>query len=289
MHLHIQFILIALVVGFHNPTQADTKWRLVWSDEFDYTGLPDSSRWSYDVGGHGWGNGEEQFYTQERMQNARVENDVLTIEARREYKEGRPYTSARLVTKGKGDWTYGRFEVRARLPSGRGTWPAIWMLASQNMYGQNYWPDNGEIDIMEHVGYDPDVVHATIHTLAFNHIMGTQRGAQLRVPKAREAFHTYSVEWTPEEIRAYVDTTHYYTFKNQRLGSKQANFRQWPFDRPFHLILNVAVGGTWGGAQGIDHAIWPQKMEVDYVRVYDVDDETPVESQSWGQVKTDER
>ena len=207
MHLYILYVLTAIAVGFCGPLQAETNWRLVWSDEFDYTGLPDSSRWSYDVGGHGWGNGEEQFYTRERTQNARVEDGVLTIEARREYKEGRPYTSARLVTKGKGDWTYGRFEVRARLPSGRGTWPAIWMLASHNTYGQNYWPDNGEIDIMEHVGYDPDVVHATIHTLAFNHTMGTQRGAQLRVPKAREAFHTYSVEWTPEEIRGYVDTT----------------------------------------------------------------------------------
>ena len=289
MHLYIRYMLTAIAVGFCGPLQAETNWRLVWSDEFDYMGLPDSSRWSYDVGGHGWGNGEEQFYTRERTQNARVKDGVLTIEARREYKEGRPYTSARLVTKGKGDWTYGRFEVRARLPSGRGTWPAIWMLASHNTYGQNYWPDNGEIDIMEHVGYDPDVVHATIHTLAFNHTMGTQRGAQLRVPKSREAFHTYRVEWTPEEIRGYVDTTHYYTFKNQRLSNKQANFRQWPFDRPFHLILNLAVGGMWGGAQGIDHAIWPQKMEVDYVRVYKADDGTAVESQSWGQVKVDER
>ena len=107
MHLYVRFALIALAVGFHNPAQADTGWRLVWSDEFDYTGLPDSSRCSYDVGGHGWGNGEEQFYTEGRTQNARVEDGVLTIEARREYKEGRPYTSARLVTKGKGDWTYG--------------------------------------------------------------------------------------------------------------------------------------------------------------------------------------
>ena len=119
--------------------------------------------------------------------------------------------------------------------------------------------------------------------------MGTQRGAQPRVSKAREAFHTYSIEWTPEEIRGYVDTTHYYTFENERLSNEQANFRQWPFDRPFHLILNVAVGGMWGGAQGIDHAIWPQKMEVDYVRVYEADDGTAVESQSWGQVKADER
>ena len=279
--------LIALSILCCQRVQAE--WKLVWSDEFEYAGLPDSSRWSYDVGGHGWGNGEEQFYTQGRLQNARVESGVLTIEARREYKEGRPYTSARLVTKGKGDWTYGRFEVRARLPSGRGTWPAIWMLASQDTYGQNYWPDNGEIDIMEHVGHDPDVVHATVHTRAYHHSIGTQRSAQQRVPGAREAFHTYSIEWTSEEIRGYVDTTHYYTFKNERLNNEQADFRQWPFDRPFHLVLNVAVGGMWGGVQGIDHAIWPQKMEVDYVRVYQLVESTSVEPQSWGQVKADER
>ncbi len=262
------------------------EWKLVWSDEFEYAGLPDSSRWSYDVGGHGWGNEEEQFYTQARTQNARVEDGFLTIEARREYKEGRPYTSARLVTKGKGDWTYGRFEVRARLPSGRGTWPAIWMLASQDVYGQSYWPDNGEIDIMEHVGHDPDVVHATVHTRAYHHSIGTQRSAQLRVPGARDNFHVYSIEWTPEEIRGYVDTTHYYTFKNERLVNAQADFRQWPFDQPFHLVLNLAVGGMWGGAQGVDHAIWPQMMEVDYVRVYQQAADTSVHPQSWGQVKS---
>ncbi|HEY5565361.1 MAG TPA: glycoside hydrolase family 16 protein, partial [Rhodothermia bacterium] len=131
-------------------------WKLVWSDEFSREGQPDFSKWSYNVGGHGWGNNELQYYTESRLKNARVESGRLIIEAHKEPVQGREYSSARLVTKDKGDWMYGRIEVRAKLPSGRGTWPAIWMLASQDSYGDGYWPDNGEIDIMEHVGYDPD-------------------------------------------------------------------------------------------------------------------------------------
>jgi beta-glucanase (GH16 family) len=139
-------------------------WQLVWSDEFNYSGLPDRSKWGYDVGGHGWGNKELQYYTERRKENARVENGHLIIEARRDGSESNEYTSARLVSKGKGDWTYGRFEVRAKLPSGRGTWPAIWMLPSVKSYGGGGWPDNGEIDIMEHVGFDPNVIHGSAHT-----------------------------------------------------------------------------------------------------------------------------
>ncbi|MEJ2503896.1 MAG: glycoside hydrolase family 16 protein, partial [Gemmatimonadota bacterium] len=142
------------------------EWRQVWADEFDTPGLPDTLRWSYDVGGHGWGNEELQYYTEARQANARVEDGHLIIEARRDSVGGREYSSARLVTKGKGDWQYGRFEARAKLPSGRGTWPAIWMLPTEWRYGG--WPESGEIDIMEHVGHDPDVVHATVHTGAYN-------------------------------------------------------------------------------------------------------------------------
>jgi beta-glucanase (GH16 family) len=247
---------------------APGQWERVWADEFEYTGLPDSTRWSYDVGGQGWGNRELQFYTRARPENARVENGHLIIEARREMWEGNEYTSARLVTKGKGDWTYGRFEARARLPSGRGTWPAIWMLPTERRYGERYWPDNGEIDIMEHVGFDPDVVHAAVHTRAYHHSIGTQRSARIEVPTARSGFNVYAVEWTPEEIRGYVNDEHYFTFANERLSDPDADYRQWPFDTPFHLILNIAVGGNWGGAQGVDPAIWPQRMEVDWVRVY---------------------
>ena len=243
-------------------------WRLVWADEFDADGLPDPARWRYDVGGHGWGNDELQYYTEARMANARVEDGHLVIEARREPYEGRAYTSARLVTKGVGDWTYGRFEARAMLPSGRGTWPAIWMLASQDVYGDQYWPDNGEIDIMEHVGFDPDVVHSTVHTRAYHHSIGTHVGARTTVPGARTGFHVYAVEWTPEAIHGLVDGRRYFTFPNERLTDPGAGWREWPFDRPFHLLLNIAVGGTWGGQQGVDSTAFPQRMVVDYVRVY---------------------
>lgn len=261
--------LFALSCGSSNPvTPPDDEYQLVWSDEFDADGLPDARKWRYDVGGHGWGNNELQYYTERDLDNARVENGRLIIEARKEDFQNRGYTSARLVTKGVGDWLYGKFEVRARLPSGRGTWPAIWMLASQDAYGDAYWPDNGEIDIMEHVGYDPDVIHATVHTKAYYHSIGTQKSAQVTVPTSRSEFHTYTIEWEPDKIRAYLDGTPYFTFRNERLTSDTATWREWPFDKPFHLLLNLAVGGNWGGAQGVDESIWPQRMEVDYVRVY---------------------
>ena len=264
MKLLILCLLLVAVASSQPATSS--KGRLVWSDEFDYTGLPDATKWSYDVGGHGWGNKEQQFYTERRTENARVENGSLIIEARRDNWEGHEYTSARLVTKGKGDWTYGRIEVRAKLPSGRGTWPAIWMLPTGKDYGR--WPNGGEIDIMEHVGSDADMIHASIHTRAYNHSISTQKSANIKVPNARSVFNVYAVEWTPEEIRGYVNDQHYFTFKNERLTNRAADYRQWPFDKPFHLLLNIAVGGTWGGSGGVDPNIWPQRMEIDYVRVY---------------------
>jgi beta-glucanase (GH16 family) len=244
------------------------QWRLVWFDEFDYKGLPDREKWGYDIGGHGWGNQELQYYTDQRKENARVENGHLIIEARQESWQKRAYTSARLVSKGKGDWTYGRVEVRAKLPSGRGTWPAIWMLPSLKSYGNGGWPDNGEIDVMEHVGFDADVVHGSVHTRAYYHSIGTQKTAKVELKGSRTTFNVYAIEWTPEEIRWFINGDHYFTFVNERSTTSKADYKQWPFDKPFHLILNVAVGGTWGGAKGVDKSIWPQQLLVDYVRVY---------------------
>jgi licheninase len=135
-------------------------------------------------------------------------------------------------------------------------------------YGKGGWPDNGEIDVMEHIGYDPNVVHGSAHTKAYYHSIGTQKTAKIEVPHATTAFSVYSVEWTPKEIRWYANGKHYFTFLNERLTQPAADYRQWPFDKPFHLILNVAVGGNWGGVKGVDQSIWPQRMEIDYVRVY---------------------
>ena len=268
----LRFIAAALVVLIGvAPVQAQD-WQLVWADEFDYVGLPDSAKWTYGVGGHGWGNNELQYYTEADLDNARVQNGMLTIEARHEPTEGMGYSSARLLTRGKAAWTYGRFEVRAKVPDGLGTWPAIWMLYEDAPYGGGGWPDNGEIDIMEHVGYDPGVVHATVHTKAFNHKIGTQVSAQVNVSDFNEAFHVYAVEWTPEEIRGYLDDELYYTYPNTSADFVAETggeaWEAWPFDHPHHLILNIAVGGDWGGAKGVDPAVFPKQMLVDYVRVY---------------------
>lgn len=238
-------------------------YKLVWSDEFNYSGLPDSKKWTYDTDGNtnGWGNNEAQYYTNGRLQNSEVKNGLLYINALKEDFEGRKYTSARLVTKAKGDWLYGRVEVRAKLPEGRGMWPAIWMLPTDWIYGG--WPASGEIDIMENVGYDPFKIVASAHTQAYNHSIGTQKSATILVPDCYIEFHNYILEWDVSEYRVYVDDKLYFTFTNEGKG-----FTVWPFDKRFHLLLNVAVGGNWGGAKGIDDSIFPKSMAVDYVRVY---------------------
>jgi beta-glucanase (GH16 family) len=239
---------------------------LVWSDEFEADGSADFNKWDFDRGDGcpdncGWGNNELQFYT-DNPQNVRVEGGKLIIEAHKDSLGGKAFTSAKMVSKGKGDWLYGRFEVKAKLPSGRGTWPAIWMLPTDWKYGG--WPDSGEIDIMEHVGFDAGVIHGTIHTEAYNHIKGTQKEGKISIPSAQESFHVYAIDWTEHRMDFYVDENLYHTVKRDPTD----DYKRWPFDQRFYLILNLAVGGNWGGAQGVDPSIWPQRMEVDYVRVY---------------------
>jgi len=244
----------------------DPEYKLVWSDEFDYNGFPNETKWSYIVGDGcprlcGWGNNELQYYTDRKIKNARVSQGKLVIEAHKESVGSRAYTSARLVSKSKGDWTYGKIEIKAKNPSGKGTWPAIWMLPTENEYGG--WPRSGEIDIMEHVGYEPDKIHGTVHTLSYNHMHGTQKGGEKRILDSESAFHTYSIIWTEDKIDFLIDDEVYFSFENDNSDSDA-----WPFDQKFHLVMNIAVGGNWGGKMGIDENIWPQKMEVDYVRVY---------------------
>jgi beta-glucanase (GH16 family) len=241
-------------------------WKLVWADEFEGNGLPDPSKWEYDTAFNkrGWHNNELQYYSRERLDNSRVENGRLIITARKERLAsaadygGQAYTSARLLTLGKQEWTYGFFEIRAKLPCGFGTWPAIWMLGSENVA----WPLNGEIDIMEHVGRKKGEVLGTIHTRAYNHRINTQKGATTMVPDACDAFHNYQLTWTKDRIRVGVDNVDYFEFENPKDG----DVRKWPFDKPQYLILNIAVGGDLGGK--VDDSIFPVQMEVDYVRVY---------------------
>lgn len=281
------------------------QWQLVWQDEFSGHQL-DSNKWSFEVNCAGGGNNERQCYTN-RVENASVKDGVLTITALKENFSGpasqddtvqydpkqttqREFTSARLRSKGKGDWTYGRFEIKAKLPSGQGSWPAIWMLPTEWRYGG--WASSGEIDIMEAVnlgtvtddiaapGQSEQRVHGTLHygrPPPGNRYSGTSYKASHFKPT--EQFHLYAVEWEEGEIRWYVDHVHYGTQTQQgwysQSLSKDGLWQQAsgaaPFDQPFHLLLNLAVGGNWPenvNEKGVDLTIWPQQMQVDYVRVY---------------------
>ncbi|MCS7090646.1 MAG: glycoside hydrolase family 16 protein [Limisphaera sp.] len=255
----------------------EPEWHLVWADEFDRPGLPDPSRWTYEEGFVR--NRELQYYTVARTNNARVENGLLILEAHKErfpnprYRPGAPesrwqqsrqfadYTSASLTTRDRAAWTYGRFEIRARVPGGRGTWPAIWMLGTNIV--QVGWPACGEIDIMEYVGHEPGIIHANVHTRGYNHARGNGRGSRLRVPNAETAFHVYGLHWSPKRLEFWVDQQKFFTLENDGTGVDS-----WPFDAAHYLILNLAIGGAWGGQQGVDDSILRCRFEIDYVRVY---------------------
>jgi beta-glucanase (GH16 family) len=238
-------------------------YTLKWQDEFDTDGLPDSSKWSYDTFRNqaGWFNNELQYYAANRPENARVESGSLIITARKERLSSEPdfggqnYSSARLLTKGHADWTYGFFEIRAKLPCGMGTWPAIWMLGSRGT-----WPDDGEIDIMEQRGDAPGTILGYAHMKAFNG--GTGRGSTTQVTDTCNSFHKYQVLWTADAIVWGVDDVNYFRYERPS-GS---TYSTWPFDFPQHLLLNIAVGGHLGGTP--NDAVFPARMEVDYVRVY---------------------
>ena len=246
-----------------NCVNDSIEYTLVWSDEFDSSDI-DMSKWSYDVGtgDWGWGNGEAQYYTS-NSNNSFIEDGKLIIQALLQNYGGANYTSARMVTKNKGDWRYGRIEVRAKLPAGTGTWPAIWMLPTDYVYGG--WPNSGEIDIMEHVGFDPGRIHGTAHTDLYNWFDGSPPpGGSMIVSDFNSEFHDYILEWTENNLKWFVDGNQYFTYTNNNQG-----WSRWPFDQYFHLLLNIAIGGTWGGEQGIDDSIFPVRLEVDYVRVFE--------------------
>jgi beta-glucanase (GH16 family) len=258
----------------YDYVQEELVYNLKWSDEFDSDHL-DETKWSYETGGNGWGNNELQYYT--KGDNVTVQDGILTIEARKDTENeylNDDYTSSRIVTRNKGDWRYGKFEIRAKLPEGRGTWPAIWMMPTSSSYGT--WPRSGEIDIMEHVGYEMNKIHGSIHTHLYNHKKGTQKGGSIDIDNVSTEFHVYSIEWLPDKIDYFVDGEKYYTFQPSKLVGCP-NKDHWPFDKSFFLILNIAVGGDWGGVRGVDENIWPQTMEVDYVRVYQSDEITNLE------------
>lgn len=240
------------------PPSAPAGWTLVFSDEFDRPGALDSAKWAYELGYIR--NKEAQYYTS-RPENVRVEAGNLLIEARKEAHEGYGYTSASINTQGRFEFLYGRVEVRAKLPTGNGSWPAIWMLGTNR--SQVGWPACGEIDIMENVGFDPQRIHGSVHTAAYNHTIGTHKTATINVTNPWEDFHVYAMEWFPDRIDILVDGQKYFTFRNEGTGSAT-----WPFDKPHYLLINLAIGGAWGGQKGIDDSRFPMRYLVDYVRVY---------------------
>ena len=240
------------------PTPAG--YRLVWADEFNASGesLPDTSKWWYETGDGGWGNNELQDYVNGQYQGeklALVSNGTLKIIAK---KIGGKVRSIRMNT--IEGWTYGYFEARLKLCTGKGTWPAFWMMP------KNFtsWPADGEIDIMEEVGYHPNYVSSSIHCTAYNHPSNTQKTHEFLLATAQTEFHTYAVEWTEEYLRFIFDGVEHFRFANDGKN----NYDTWPFYKPFYLKLNLAWGGDWGGAQGIDETALPATYEVDYVRVF---------------------
>lgn len=240
-----------------------TEWEVVWSDEFDGTAI-DTDKWLFDIGDWGWGNNELQYYTDNNGTNARIEDGKLVIEATKN-EDGKTWKSARLTTRGKTSFLYGKIEFSAMVPAGRGTWAAGWTLGDSYV-DEKSWPYCGEIDILETVGYemkenDTGIAHSTVHTPAYYFKINNQISSTIDVPNVTTEFHTYAVEWTPTEVRGYVDGNHYYTY------DKNANELEWPFAQPQNIILNLAMGGGWGGAMGMDESLTSQKFVVDYVRV----------------------
>ena len=255
------------------PAMSPSKsWKLVWSDEFNYKGVPDPSKWGYEVGFIR--NKESQYYTEGRLENARVEDGHLVIEARKEdFKPEKgpaaAYTSASLITKNKASWKYGRIEVRAKLPQGKGIWAAIWMLPNSFSKDPD-WPMCGEIDIMEFLGREPNRIYGTIHYGESAQLHKSDQG-KYATPLLIDGYHVYAVEWNPDRIDYFFDDVKYHTVQLDQAWSGEKN----AFREPFYLILNLAMGGSWGGE--IDDPIFPQKYLIDYVRVYEADnaDKTP--------------
>lgn len=267
------FYLITILFCFVQSTYAGND-SLIWSDEFNADGLPNSSKWHYEQGYVR--NGEAQQYEKANSSNSRIENGFLIIESH--YQPAKKpenlwqylfdeqpkdsYTSASLTTEHLPGFGYGRIEVRAKLPQGRGVWPAIWLLGSNRK--QVGWPRCGEIDIMEYVGFEPNKIHSAIHTSNRNHNKGNAANSTLQVNDLADEFHVYSVERTAESIDFYIDNLLHYSYQKE-----DNTITSWPFDQPMYLIINLAIGGGWGGKNGIDNTIFPQQFVIDYVRIYE--------------------
>jgi len=260
----LRALLVLALAGFQTASCSGQenahKLKLVWAEEFDSSGLPDPAIWNYEVGLIR--NQEAQYYTEGRLENARVEGGCLVIEARKEDFAGAKYTSASVNTLGKREFYRGRIEVRAKIPTGVGSWPAIWMMRTD--IARVGWPACGEIDIMENVGYEPDTIYATAHTPGSVKRHGlVTNGGHIDISGPFADFHVYTVEWREDRLEFYLDGREYFTYAKD---SRYPDY--WRFDKPFYLLLNLAIGGNWGGTHGIDDTIFPLKYYIDYVRYY---------------------
>ena len=278
---HLILMLLAITLGCRKDVEQNdgiideeenevSQWELVWADEFDSEEI-DGSKWNKLRWRPGWVNNEQQAYT-DRDINLYLDDGNLVIQSLIEpgyygtdytgTTYNSDYTSGRMNTDDKVSWTYGRYDIRAKLPKGKGSWPAIWML------GENIstvgWPNCGEIDIVEHVGFDDGRIHASIHTEDYNHMNNTQKSGSTFIETATDSFHIYSLEWSPTYLRYLIDNESYFFVYNGSNG----DVAKWPFDEPQYIIMNLAIGGDWGAIQGIDPSAFPMKMLVDYVRVY---------------------
>ena len=273
---------LPVISGFEvrqrQPTDT-SPWALLWSDEFNKDGAVDADKWNIETWPARKVNNEDQTYTT-RAKNLRIKDGLLVIEAHKEDYAGAKYSSARINSAGKMDILYGKLEVRARLPKGQGTWPAIWMMPTDPFrYATNCgpskvdwqgngacdaWPNSGEIDIMEHVGYDPNIVHGTVHTKDYVWVHWSQRKGSIKLDNVHENFYRYGLEWTPDSLTTTVNDVPYFTYYRD-----SDDWASWPFNHPFHVILNLAIGGDWGRAGGpIDNSAFPLRLEIDYVRAY---------------------
>jgi beta-glucanase (GH16 family) len=266
-YIKAYYSIIFVLFFLQSPATFAKQWTLVWNDEFDVSGMPQKELWNYE-GGY-IRNNEKQFYTVAEPKNSRIENGVLVLEAhkvsssfwRKLFSDTHEYTSASLTTKNKAHWHYPRIEVRAKLPHGVGVWPAIWLLGVDTY--KKGWPAKGEVDIMEFVGFDEKRIHSAIHTEDKNHLLNNAVNKSTSVESLLTDFHLYTVEINDDRIDFWINENLHFSYKKER-----NEYSSWPFDESMYLILNLAVGGGWGGEKGIDESVFPQKFLIDYVRVY---------------------
>ena len=273
---------LPVISGFEvrqRQSTGESAWTMLWQDEFDQDGSVNADKWNIETWPARKVNDEDQTYTT-RAKNLRIEDGLLIIEAHKEDHAGAQYSSARVNSAGKMDILYGKIEVRARLPKGQGSWPAIWMMPTDPYrYATNCgpskidwqgngacdaWPNSGEIDIMEHVGYDHNIVHGTVHTKDYVWVHWSQRKGSIKLEDVDKNFYRYGLEWTPDSLTTTVNDIPYFTYYRD-----SDDWASWPFNHPFHVILNLAIGGNWGRAGGpIDNSAFPMRLEIDYVRAY---------------------